>query len=71
MTVELAYATQACMFCGKASILTLDAELYARWIGGEFVQDVWPEWTAGQRELLITGTHPECWDANFTDEEDS
>lgn len=69
-TVTLAYATRPCMGCGESSVLALDAELYARWQGGEYVQDVWPDWTPGQRELLITGTHPECWERMFPEDDD-
>jgi hypothetical protein len=67
-TYVLAVATRPCMFCGGSAMLALDPDLYDRWLGGEAVQSVWPEWTPGQRELLITGTHPACWDANFSDE---
>jgi hypothetical protein len=31
-----------------------------------------PEWSMDKRELVITGTHPECWDKMFSemDEDD-
>lgn len=69
MSVVMAVTTQPCMLCGKTSVVEVDPDRYARWLGGTFIQDVWPEWTPEQRELLITGTHPECWDANFDDED--
>lgn len=68
MSVVFAYVCRPCMFCREAAILSLDPDLYARWQNGEHIQDVWPHWTPAQRELLITGTHPECWDANFGEE---
>lgn len=70
MTMTLVYVTNRCLFCGEFEALSLDPELYARWQGGEHVQDVWPDWTKGQRELLITGTHPECWDKAFGPDEE-
>lgn len=59
------FRTQPCMHCGVHSNVTLDLTKLKRWVGGAFVQDVWPEKTAPERELLMTGTHPECWIAMF------
>lgn len=70
MTVVLSVTTPRCMGCGAASILVVDADLYARWQAGELIQDVWPDWTPGQRELLKMGTHPKCWDKMFPPELD-
>ena len=53
--------TRACIMCGSTSAVELDADKLARWQGGELVQKVWPDKPAEERELLITGTHPECW----------
>jgi hypothetical protein len=66
----MAVTTQPCMLCGKPSIVEVEADRYARWLGGTFIQDVWPEWTPEQRELLITGTRPACWTALGLDDED-
>ena len=63
------YITKPCMVCGKTTGLTLDLDKVQLWRDGALVQNVWPEWTPGERELLITGTHDECWDAMFSDEE--
>jgi len=32
---------------------------------GVFVQDAFPNLSAGDREQIITGTHPECWSNLF------
>jgi hypothetical protein len=29
-----------------------------------------PSLTADEREMLITGTHPDCWDSLMTDEDE-
>jgi hypothetical protein len=42
----------------------------ARMESGELVQDVFPDFTADQREFLITGATPEEWDAAFNDTEE-
>jgi hypothetical protein len=58
--------TPACINCGQTSTVKgLRVDDVARWLTGVHVQDVWPEMPPPQRELLITGTHPECWEAMF------
>ena len=64
--------TPQCHYCHKPSIIELsqtELERYGALQRGEFrfIQDALPEWSADKRELLITGTHPECWDAIFED----
>lgn len=34
------------------------------------IQNVLPSWPASKRELLISGTHPECWDHFMKDIDD-
>lgn len=64
MGKEVVVSTPRCLNCGNRSHITLDADSYQRWReGGEKIQDVWPEWSPEQRELLQSGIHPECWDA--------
>ncbi len=62
------FTTKPCIRCGKMTQLKLDAAKHARWIVGELVQNVWPEMPAEEREMLITGTHPACWDQIFSDD---
>lgn len=61
--------TNPCILCGKTSTMELDPDKLARYQAGEHVQNVWPEKSPGERELLITGTHPQCWDSMFKEEE--
>ena len=61
-----------CMYCQKSATigLTPDEQMrYEQLQRGKIthIQDALPEWSADKRELLITGTHPECWDAIFED----
>ena len=62
--------THACIKCGKTTELLLIKEHVERWQRGELIQNVWPEWSADQREMLITGIHPACWSAMGMDEEE-
>lgn len=67
---KAAYTTPRCMVCGQSEVVVLDAADVWRWQTGMKVQDVWPDKTAEERELLQTGTHPWCWDELFGEEED-
>lgn len=65
ITVE----TRPCTVCGSTTALTLDRDKFERWQQGELIQNVWPEKTADEREMLITGIHPVCWDNIFGEED--
>ena len=39
-------------------------------MAGENIQIAFPDLTADQREILISGICPECWDKIFPPEED-
>jgi len=66
--------TNSCFHCGTENIITIDKDDYVSWkVKGSFVQNVFPWLTMDQRELLVSGTHPHCWEEMFPelDEEDS
>ena len=63
----ITYVTPNCTVCEKSSSIDLDSEDIARWKEGSLIQDVWPDMTPEDREILISGTHPECWTALFTE----
>lgn len=62
-------ATPACGFCGQSGLAVLTEDEFRRyqaWQRREMpVQDAFPHWAPAQREVLITGTHPACWEAAF------
>jgi hypothetical protein len=63
--------THNCPGCGRPGKLTgLDPVKVTRWLDGEHIQDVMPELSASERELLISGMHGECWDVMFPPDED-
>lgn len=71
----LTVATPACIVCGGASLVTVDRAAHAAWKAGQLVQLAFPDWTNDQRELLVSGTHPHCWDVlnpddDYDDDED-
>lgn len=52
-----------CMFCGERSTITMPgSEYFAFFVRGELVQRAMPSLTAAEREHVMTGTHPACWD---------
>jgi hypothetical protein len=63
--MEILYTTEKCPVCDTSSELLLDEEKLIRWHYGELLQDVFPELTPSTRELILTGTHDDCWDQLF------
>lgn len=62
--------TKACMVCQKSSLLQLDYDAVQKFEAGAFVQDAFPDMSPADREMLITGTHPDCWDKIFPEDEE-
>jgi hypothetical protein len=68
--------TGTCELCGEDSSVQVPDEikykvqayLLDRSAFG-FIQDEFPMLSASQRELMITGTHDECWQRIFADDE--
>lgn len=51
-----------CPFCQKPSRVRVPGEQLWKWEHGEFVQNAFPDLDAGQREQVLSGIHPACWD---------
>jgi len=55
-----------CPVCKLYYDIELDRQLFKRWQDGAKVQEVWPEFTAIQREQLISGVcSDKCWEELF------
>lgn len=54
-----------CHLCGLVTELEPSIEGFMAWKNGELIQDAMPELDADERELLISGTCPKCWDEMF------
>lgn len=67
---EVIEVIKKCIQCGKISVITLDKEKFMRWQNGELIQRVFPEMSAEDREVLISGTHPKCWKQLWEGEDD-
>jgi len=36
----------------------------------KYIQDAFPYLSTGEREQIMTGTHPECWEKMFPEEDE-
>jgi transcriptional regulator GlxA family with amidase domain len=50
-------------------VWSLDRSAVTRWQEGENIQNAFPDMSAADREILISGTHAACWDKLFPGEE--
>lgn len=57
--------TKKCMHCGYLGELNVPNAGLARYNSGALVQDAFPDLTAPEREQIVSGTHPECWEEMF------
>lgn len=63
------YVTKDCPSCKKHGTLTIWEDDYARYLNGANAQDAFPDLLAPIREQIISGTHPECWNEIFKDDD--
>ena len=55
-----------CPFCGKTHEVTVDAIDYLAWeVGDVLAQNAFPYLSADEREMLISGICPDCWERTF------
>lgn len=62
MSELVTYQCDPCVVCGIASELRLLKEDLETWRSGMLVHRAFPYLSADNREVLISGTHPECWE---------
>ena len=70
MSNTIIVKTKPCCVCNEYEVWSLDRQLVERWQGGENIQRVFPDMSAEEREVLISGIHPACWDKMFPGEGD-
>lgn len=60
-----------CSFCGTSFTFNVTEEQYQMYTNGSnLIQRIFPEIKPEMRELLISGTCPDCWNKMFSDFED-
>ena len=54
-----------CHFCGRGNEVEVNEYDYWDWDDGELVQVAFPYLSAEEREMLISGICPTCWNKTF------
>lgn len=57
--------THNCIQCGNPGQVRVPVKEYAAWENGGLIQSAMPSLSAAERELIISGTHGECYDKIF------
>lgn len=65
-TVDL---ESTCWLCKEPSTVTMPMEAYTRWQEGAFIQRAWPDGSAADREIAMSGAHGKCYDDAFKDDD--
>ena len=58
-------ATPECFYCRGRGSVKVSLEGFKKRQFGALIQDAYPELSIGLREQLMTGTHPDCWNAAY------
>lgn len=66
--LKMVTLSRVCPHCGREKFIQLEEDKLDRWIGGELIQNVWPEKSPDEREEIKTGFCPECWIDLFGEE---
>jgi len=59
-----------CPFCGLIHEVEVNEIDYLDWQDGTLAQDAFPYLDANEREMLISGICPDCWDKMFGSDEE-
>lgn len=62
--------TPECQVCRQTGFVVAPEEGIERWRKGEKIQHALPMLTANDREQLVSGTHPRCWEILMADEDE-
>jgi hypothetical protein len=66
---DVLLSTGICAFCRKIGTVTIPESGYHLWNNGAYIQDAFPTLSLDEREQIISGTHGECFDRMFKEEE--
>lgn len=55
-----------CPFCGRVDSVVVLEEDFENYVNGGLVQECFPYLTQDERERLISGICPSCWDGMFS-----
>lgn len=64
--MEKVVLVTTCPFCGREFEVEVYESDYLAWeVGDALAQDVFPYLSADEREMLISGICPSCWEKTF------
>ena len=69
-TILNCIVTTVCPFCNEEHDVLVNEQDYLAWQRGSLAQDIFDYLSASEREMLISGICPDCWDGMFSDEYD-
>jgi hypothetical protein len=69
MSDTIIVKTKTCCVCNEYEVWSLDRAAVTSWQEGENIQRAFPDMSVEDREILISGTHPACWDKLFPEED--
>lgn len=55
-----------CPICNRTNEITVREADVPLWLAGTLVQDAFPYLSADEREMLISGICPDCWENLFS-----
>ena len=67
--MELTTIRKVCPYCLQDAVVVVTTNDFNRWLGGELAQRAFPEMKPEDREMLISGVHPKCWEELYPEEE--
>lgn len=70
MTNRNLMLTTTCPFCGTVQTIFVDKLDYQDWLDGMSAQEAFPYLSDNDREAIISGICPDCWDDMFENSED-
>lgn len=70
MSEFIEITTPQCTFCEEESTIKVPVKGWQAWSSGALIQQAFPEMGADERELVLTGTHAECWEKIFGEADD-
>lgn len=70
MKCEPLYVETTCPICHEAHTIMVYSDDFYAWKHGKNAQDAFGYLSAEEREMLISGICPSCWDNLFADEDE-
>jgi hypothetical protein len=61
---------QECVMCGQLVVFDVDRTGYEKRLAGDLIQRCFPTLDPKFREMLVSGTCPDCWEKMFGKEGD-